>query len=386
MGSEPFALLDITKFYGPATGGIRTYLQAKVAWSAGHPGLRHAVVVPGAADRLELRGGVRWHEVRGPRLPGTGLYRLLVAPRRISAILAAERPAVVELGSHFLVPWQVLRANRLVGARVAWYAHTDLVGLAGRRWVPGLPGAGGRRALAARYVRALGRRVDLVLAASEWQAAQLRRVGVPRVEVAPLGVDLERFHPRRRERLPAVRARFALPGAPYACYAGRLAREKELDVVLRAWPEVKRRTGIRLVLAGSGADAERLRRLPGGGAASWIPFEPDRDAMADLVAGAEFCVAPGPHETFGLAAAEATASGVPVLAVDRGAVGERVAASGTGATYRQGDAAGFVAAAAALAGAGQAARGQARAYAESALGWEGAFEGLLAVYRRLATG
>ena len=67
-------------------------------------------------------------------------------------------------------------------------------------------------------------------------------------------------------------------------------------------------------------------------------------------------------------------------------MGERVAGSGTGATYRRGDAARFVAAAASLAGAGEAARAQARAYAESALGWEAAFERLFAIYRRLAAG
>src|SRR5690606_11229382 len=55
--AAPFALLDITKFYGPATGGIRTYLHAKAAWTAGRPGIRHAVVVPGAADGVADRDG-----------------------------------------------------------------------------------------------------------------------------------------------------------------------------------------------------------------------------------------------------------------------------------------------------------------------------------------
>jgi alpha-1,6-mannosyltransferase len=203
------------------------------------------------------------------------------------------------------------------------------------------------------------------------------------VEVAPLGVDLRRCHPGRRDPA-AVRARHGLADAPFAVYAGRLAREKELDVVLRAWAEVERRTGVRLVLAGAGADAARLRRLPGAGAAAWLPFQRDPERMGDLLAAAEFCVAPGPHETFGLAAAEAAACGVPVLAVDSGAVGERVLASGTGAVYARGDAAALVEGAVALLEAGAPLRLRARAFAERHLGWDAAFERLFAIHRDLA--
>jgi alpha-1,6-mannosyltransferase len=379
-----FGLLDITKFYGVTTGGIRTYLHAKAEWSAARPELRHAVVVPGAATSVEDAGGVRWYRLRGARLPGTGIYRVMLAPRSIRAILEHERPDVIELGSHFLVPWQVLRANRRLDARVAWFVHADLTGLAARGWGRGLGPHRWRGAAAASYVRALARRVDLVIAASEGFAERLREAGAPRVAVAPLGVDLRRCRPAHRERAAAVRARHGLPDAPFAVYAGRFAREKELDVVLRAWPEVERRTGVRLVLAGAGADATRLRRLPGAAVATWLPFQVDPGQVADLLAAAAFCVAPGPHETFGLAAAEAAGCGVPALAVDRGAVGERVTASGTGAVYARGDAAALVEGAVALMEGGEALRRHTRAFAERHLGWDAAFGRLLGIYRDLA--
>ncbi len=376
-------LLDITKFYGPTTGGIRTYLHAKADWTGARPDLRHAVVVPDAMTSVGDAGGVRWYRLRGAPIPGAAPYRLLLAPGAIRAILAHERPDVIELGSHFLVPWQVLRANRRLGARVAWYAHTDLAGLAARGWGRWVRAHGWRGAAVTRYVRALARRVDLVLAASEGFAERLREAGAPRVEVAPLGVDLRRCHPGRRDPA-AVRARHGLADAPFAVYVGRLAREKDLAVVLRAWPEVERRTGLRLVVAGAGADAARLRRLSGAEAAAWLPFQSDPEQVADLLAAAELCVAPGPHETFGLAAAEAAACGVPVLAVDQGAVGERVMASGTGAVYPRDDAAALVAGAVAVLEAGAPLRLRARAFAERHLGWDAAFERLFAIHRDLA--
>ncbi len=378
-----FGLLDITKFYGATTGGIRTYLHAKAEWTGARPGIRHAVVVPDATTSVEDAGGVRWYRLRGAPIPGAGPYRMLLAPRAITTILAHERPDVVELGSHFLVPWQVLRANRRLGARVAWYAHTDLAGLAARGWGGGIRARGWRGSAAAGYVRALARRVDLVLAGSDGFAERLREAGAPRVVVAPLGVDLRRCHPARRDPA-AVRARHGLGDAPFALYAGRLAREKELDVVLRAWPAVERRTGVRLVVAGAGADAARLRRLPGAEAVAWLPFQRDPERVADLLAAAELCVAPGPHETFGLAAAEAAACGVPVLAVDRGAVGERVTASGTGAVYGRNDAGAVLAGVVAVLEAGAPLRHRARAFAERHLGRDAAFERLFAIYRELA--
>src|SRR5690606_4651523 len=98
-----FGLLDITKFYGATTGGIRTYLHAKAEWTGARPDLRHAVVVPDATTSVEDAGGVRWYRLRGAPIPGAGPYRMLLAPRAITTILAHERPDVVELGSHFLV-------------------------------------------------------------------------------------------------------------------------------------------------------------------------------------------------------------------------------------------------------------------------------------------
>ena len=73
--SASFGLLDITKFYGANTGGIRTYLHTKAEWTGARPDLRHVVVVPDAATSVEDAGGVRWYRLRGAPIPGARPYR-----------------------------------------------------------------------------------------------------------------------------------------------------------------------------------------------------------------------------------------------------------------------------------------------------------------------
>ena len=378
-------VLDITKFFAAGTGGVRTWLLQKSEWLAGRPEMAHVAIVPGERDSIRDTGRTRWYELRGAEIPGSRPYRFLFAPRSIRAIVAHERPDLVEVGSHFLVPWQVVPAARRAGAAVIWYCHTDLAGLAGGGWDGARSRSRRRERWAERYVRLLAARFDLVLAGSRYLADRLRAAGVQRVEVAPLGVDLDRFHPARRERDAAALGELGVSGARYALYAGRFAREKELEIVLRAWPEVERRTGVGLVLVGAGAARRRLMVEPGAARVTWLPFEPDRARFARLVASAELYVAPGPFESFGLSAAEAMASGVPVLSVDAGAVPEQVVPSGGGAVYPRGDAAGAAWAACALLDGDLATAGRrARAWAEARLGAGAACDRLLRLYSGLA--
>jgi alpha-1,6-mannosyltransferase len=239
-------------------------------------------------------------------------------------------------------------------------------------------------ALAWAYVRRLAHGCRAVLVASRYLATELRARGVTGVEQVALGVDLEHFRPERRARSAGTRQRFGLPAARLALFAGRFAREKRLDLVLDAWAEVERRTGVRLVLVGAGPAESELRRHPYAGRVLWLPFVADREEFAELLASADVYLAPGPYETFGLSALEAMASGAPVLSVDRGGVAERVLDSGAGAVYRFDSAPQLIEAATRLFAGDLGALGAAgRQFAEAHHSWDAAFTGLFATYRRL---
>ena len=222
------------------------------------------------------------------------------------------------------------------------------------------------------------------LAPSDFVARELERQGVDRVVRVSLGVDLARFHPGRRAAAAETRRRHGLPEGPLAVYVGRLAAEKEVDLLLAAWREVERRTGARLVLVGDGPARRRLHRSAGSERLHWLPFEQDRDRLADLLAAVDLAVAPCSIETFGLSALEALASGTPLLSADRGGVAETVTRSGAGALFPSGDAGALADQAERLFRGDLAALGAAgRRHAEAHHGWDAVLNRIFHVYREI---
>ena len=378
------AVLDVTKYYGDTTGGVRTYLNEKSAYVAARPALRHVLVVPGATDEVRDGEGTRTYRLAGPPIPTQPPYRFLHSAESLRRIVLQERPDLIEIGSPFLVPWVVRRATRGLDRPLVWFYHGNVPRLISQH--PGHDGAlraAGHR-LAWSYVRRVSRLVRATLVASDFVAADLEREGVANAVRVPLGVDLQRFTPDRRERRSLVREALGLGEAPVAVYCGRFAREKHLDVLIRAWPAVERKTGARLAFVGDGPSAAWFRGLPGADRVTWLPFERDREQLADLLAAADLYVAPGPAETFGLAALEALASGTPVLSVDSGGVPELVRRSGAGALYAVGDEGSLADAAIALLGGDLAELGRrGRTYAEREHEWSAVFDRIFAVYRSL---
>jgi alpha-1,6-mannosyltransferase len=375
-------ILDITEFFGDTTGGVRTYLLQKARYVQRRAELRQAIVVPGARDEILEAAGVRCYRLHGPSVPTQKPYRFMLATRSSSRIVAHERPDLIEVGSTWCAPWLVHLATRSIDLPVVWFYHSNFP-----RVIAPWPERAGRvrRGMAEfawGYVRRLGRMVRATLAPSEFVARELEQAGVERVVRVGLGVDLERFHPRRRTSAAATRLRHGLPSGPLAIYVGRLAAEKEVDLLLSAWAEVRRRTGAGLVLVGDGPARRRLQRRSGSDRLHWLPFQHDRDALADLLAAADLAVAPCSIETFGLSALEALASGTPLLSADRGGVAETVARSGAGRMFASGDAGALAEEAVRLLSDDLDGLGRlGRQYAEADHGWDAVLDRIFDVYR-----
>jgi alpha-1,6-mannosyltransferase len=377
-------VLDISEFFGDTTGGVRTYLLQKARYVQRHPALRQVLILPGARDSIQEAAGVRCYRLHGPSVPSQKPYRFMLATRSTSRIVAHERPDLIEVGSAWFVPWLVHLATRRIDLPAVWFYHSNFP-----RIIAPSPASVGpfRRAaseLAWSYVRRLGRMVRATLAPSAFVAGELERAGVERVARVSLGVDLERFHPGRRAYAWETRKEFGLPDGPLAIFAGRLTAEKELDLLLAAWPEVERRTGLRLVLVGDGPARRRLRALPGSDHHRWLPFERDRERLADLLAAVDLYVAPNSNETFGLSALEALACGTPILSADRGGVAETVMRSGAGAVFASGERDALISTAEELLGQNLPALGQrGRSHAEAHHAWDRVLTHVFDVYRSI---
>lgn len=375
-------LCDLTQSYAATGGGIRTYLHAKRAWLDAHTSVRHVLIVPGPEDRVVREGRHVTHFVRSPPVPGSSVYRLLLRNGRVREILAAERPDAVECLCGYNLPWAALRHQRDVDPRCAVVAgyRTDFPTAYTEPLVAGVLGGRAGRAskeLAYRYVQRLYRRFDAVYALSPSSAALLAERGID-VRLLPLGVDLDRFDPSRRD--PALRAALGVaPGEPLLAYAGRLDAEKRPADVVEAFRQLPPALGAHLLLMGDGPQRATLE----AGAPDRVHvlgFVDDRDRYARLLASADVYVSAMPHETFGISIVEAQASGLPVVGVRSGAMPDRVP-DGTGLLGPVGDVGAMAAnVAAVLAGPAEEMGRRARAHVAAHFAWATTFRRLMDLY------
>lgn len=381
-------VLDCSEWFGPTSGGVRTYLLQKAAYVEARPSLRQVLVVPGARRLVGSGDGVRCHQLRSPPVPGRAPYRALLDRRSAERIVAAERPDIIEIGSPLAAPWLLRPAARRSAIPMVCYHH----GLLPHNFSTGSPGSGYVARAAARlgwrHLRRLDRSFALTLVGSDFAAAALRSEGIERTLRIPLGVELARFHPRRRDRALEVRRAHGLPAnRPVVGFVGRLAPEKELEVAIRGWGEVAARRGAVLVLVGGGPLLGALRAAARDLPVHIIPFVRDRDSLADLVASFDLFLSPGSMETFGLAALEALASGVPVLSADRGGVAEQIACSGAGGAFEAGQPGSLAEGAISLLDSDLGALGaRGREYAERNHSWDRVFDRIFDAYRAVLAG
>jgi alpha-1,6-mannosyltransferase len=305
-------IVQLANFYSPTSGGQRTAIDevGRGYLARGH---ERVLVVPGRRDLDELGPEGRRIALRSPKLPGQP-YRVITDVERVLALLDALQPDVVEV-SDKLTLWPVGRWARRQGVRATLWSHERLDAIL----EPRVPGWFPLEAAADRWNARLVRSFDRIVCASAFGAAELTRVGARNVVAAPLGVDLETFHPAVRARATAT----APPDGLALVCAGRLSKEKRPVLAVETLRVLLAR-GHRahLVVAGDGPQAEQLRarksRLP----ITFTGHVGDRRALAGLLAGADVALAPCPVESFGLSVLEAMACGTAVVTSDRGAAPE----------------------------------------------------------------
>jgi alpha-1,6-mannosyltransferase len=356
-------LVDSTLFYSPTSGGVKRYLTAKHAWLAERTAWEHTIIVPGESDHFE-RGGVC--TLGGSIVPGTFNYRMPLDPRRWIELMSALEPSLLEAGDPFHPAWCAWQVARNRGIPLVAFYHSNLPRLAGK----GLTS----RAIG-RYVRWLYERFDLVFAPSRLMCDFLQDLGVTQTCLQPHGVDADVFHPARRD--PRLRETLGLPpSARVLVYMGRLAPEKNLPVLMKAFELL----GPPYHLLMIGGNSEPARPEPN---ISTIPYRRDSRELARWVASCDALVHAGTQETFGLVALEAMACGLPVVAARAGALPELVDER-VGQLAEPDSAESLAEAIVALYGRDITALGaRARARVQRRFTWDRAFQAQTAVYARL---
>jgi phosphatidylinositol alpha 1,6-mannosyltransferase len=262
---------------------------------------------PGLSDRPEVH--------RSPSVP-LFLYPDVqwAFPRMRDVVddLARFRPDVVHVATEFSLGIAGVKAARQLGFPLVASAHTDYDQYAARYGVTWALRAGWH------YLRWFYGQAHKVLCPSHIYEQHLHSRGVLHTGVWSRGVDPEWFHPRFRS--DDYRARFGVePGDLLVTYIGRIAREKNLELLLHAWETLAPVRGTaQLVLVGRGPLEDEIRRREIAGV--HVTGLLQGHELSAAYASADVFTFPSPTETFGNSLLEAMGSGLPSLVAASGGV------------------------------------------------------------------
>jgi len=325
--ARPRLFCDLTQSWSDVGGGVRTYLLHKRRHILEATPHRHLMIIPGNRDEVVEQERAITVMIASPHVPGSPNYRLMLRNGAVQEALQQFQPDVIECQDAYNLPWAAIgyRKRNPETALVACYM-TDFPTVYVERPLSKVLGGtigGALSRICYSYCGALYRRFDAVFALSEnGGATKLRSLGIPQVDIVPLGVEVGEFSPDRRD--DRLRAKLGLAdNQPLLIYVGRLDGEKKPDVAVDAFRKLPRELGARLVLIGEGPLREQIEAL--GDKRIIIPgYLQSRGELARWLASADVYVSGMADETFGVSIVEAQASGLPVVGVAAGAMIDRV--------------------------------------------------------------
>lgn len=155
------------------------------------------------------------------------------------------------------------------------------------------------------------------------------------IEVIYNFVDKKRFY---RKKLDHFKKAIAPSDEPIICHASNFRKVKNVDDVIRAFDLIRREVSAKLLLVGDGPERTNIERLCRElGNCGDIRFLGKQDAIEDILSISDVFLLPSSAESFGLAALEAMACGVPVVATHVGGLPELVLHEQTGFLVKEHD-------------------------------------------------
>jgi alpha-1,6-mannosyltransferase len=336
-------IVDVCAFYAPRGGGVKTYIRQKLV--AG-PKLGHEIVIlaPGEANHVEHIGpAARLVTIAAPKLPMDRRYFYFDDAEVVHRFLDQERPDFVEASS----PWRSasIVANWQSSVPRSLIMHADPLSAYAYRWLGQLfsrPAIDRQFDWFWKHLQRLDRQYDVIISASDNLSSRLKAGGLRKVETNLMGIESGIFTPKLRdeELRRELLARCSLgPEATLLLGVSRHAPEKRLPMLIDAAVAAGNHTAIGLVFAGEGRETPKIIKKIGSNPHLHLlaPIAA-RSELATLLASADALLHGSDAETFCMAAAEARASGLPIIAPDLGAASDHCI-RGAGELYEAGNSA-----------------------------------------------
>ncbi|GAA0738362.1 glycosyltransferase [Sphingomonas japonica] len=317
-------VVDVNEFYSPTGGGVRTYIDRKMSIMAD---LGHELVVLAPTrddDWIEERpGGGTIHWIKAPPLVVDKNYGMFWDAEPITSRLDALGADVVEASS----PWRpaTIVADWQGDAVKILFAHGDNMAAYPLRWFEGLASPATIERAFGWYTRRMDDRLEHYDAFVTNGPALAKRFAARghRVDASmALGIQRGTFSPDLRDEglRAALLAQVGLPPQAHLLLGmGRHHPEKRWPMVIDAVERAGADLPVGLILLGDGIERRALARRVEGSPHIRL-FRPvyDRDRFTRIVASADALIHGSDVEPFGLVAAEALASGLPLIVPDEG--------------------------------------------------------------------
>lgn len=315
--SRSLRLAVVTETYPPEVNGVALTLSHLVQ---GMHARNHDVQLirprqPGsdASGTIERFHEVLMRSIAVPRYPS--LRMGVPSKRALVKLWSVNRPDLVHIATEGPLGWSALKACEQLKLpvtsdfRTNFHAYSQHYGVG---WL--------RKPITA-YLRKFHNASFRTFVPTQALLDELHRCGFINLRVVSRGVDMDLFHPARRDS--HLRQQWAIQddGLAVVC-VGRLAAEKNLELLERTFDAIAARVPhAKLILVGDGparsALQDRRQDFHFAGMRSG-------EDLARHVASTDLFLFPSKTETFGNVVTEALASGVPVVAFDHAAAGQLI--------------------------------------------------------------
>ncbi|MBW2519435.1 MAG: glycosyltransferase family 1 protein [Deltaproteobacteria bacterium] len=295
----------VTETFFPQVNGVSRTLDRLVKYCTEQGDRLHLLMprykneIPNTQPGLEIDD---WHSVPLPFYPEVVLP--LVTANAATNALRRYQPDIVHIATEGPLGRAALIACRRLNLPVVSSYHTNFP-----QYLE-MYRAGVLAPVCWRYLRWFHNATSMTFCPTPSIRTLLEQKGFRNVEVWGRGVDCYRFDPGKRDQ--NLRESLGLkPEDVLMLYVGRLAAEKNLNMLMDAWRQLPNRKNCRLIFVGDGPLRKKLEETTD----CQTIFAGYRygEELARMFASSDLFVFPSLSETFGNVVLEAMASGLPTV-------------------------------------------------------------------------
>lgn len=333
-------ILFVSDTYYPHINGVY-YFVCRIGPMLQDKGHQIAIIAP-SATMSSSRKQIDELDVYGLPSFSVLFYRTIRLPfplfqkYRISKIIEGFKPDIIHIQDHFLISKAVVQVNKKWNIPVIATNHfmpeNVTVLVRGQRW----------KKLVENFMwkdfSKVFNQAKIVTTPTETGVQIIqKRLKVEAIAISS-GIDLERFNPYGETHW--IKEKYNLPDKPVLLYVGRLDPEKHIEEILQSVAVAARKVDFCFVVVGKGISKKNLEQLAIElGIADRVIFSgfvPDEDLPFFYKLSRCFVIA-SIAELLSLVTLQAMASGLPIIAVDAGALSELVMEKMNGFLYKEGD-------------------------------------------------